>query len=165
MEKVVLDLNTIISGSLFHGNEAEILALLRRKRFRAVISKKMIGRLATALNYPHLTKYLNGRAPNTVLENTIRNFEIVEDKEQKIPFKLDKDDSAVLACAVSEKADFLVTGDHKLLEIKKYNGVSIITSAYLLQHTNNALLGMEKFRGTLKGSPPFVRDKRDRVFD
>lgn len=165
MEKVVLDLNTIISGSLFHGNEAEILALLRRKRFRAVISKKMIGRLATALNYPHLAKYLRGRDPNTIAENTLRNFEIVEDKEEKIPFKLDEDDSAVLACAVSEKADFLVTGDHKVLEIKNYNGVSIVTSTYLLQYFNNVLLGMEKFRGIIKGTEPFVRDKRDRTFD
>ncbi len=29
----------------------------------------------------------------------------------------------------------------------------------------NVLVGMEKFRGRGKGLPPFVRDKRDRVFD
>ena len=29
----------------------------------------------------------------------------------------------------------------------------------------NVVVGMEKFRGILKGTKPFVRDKRDRVFD
>ncbi len=29
----------------------------------------------------------------------------------------------------------------------------------------NILVGMEKYRGRGKGLPPFVRDKRDRVFD
>ncbi len=29
----------------------------------------------------------------------------------------------------------------------------------------NVLVGMEKFRGILKDTKPFVRDKRDRVFD
>ncbi len=29
----------------------------------------------------------------------------------------------------------------------------------------NALVVMEKYRGILKGTKPFVRDKRDRVFD
>ena len=165
MEKVVLDLNTIISGSLFYGNEAEILTLLKERRFRAFISKNMVARLSTALNYPHLAKYLHETKPATILEKVLKDFEIVEDLQESLPFKLDEDDSTVLLCAVNQKANFLVTGDRKLLEIKNFKGVEIATSTVFLQKYNNILAGMEKFRGILKGCPPFVRDKRDRVFD
>jgi len=39
----------------------------------------------------------------------------------------DADDDNVIACAVAAKADYLVTGDSDLLEIKNYRGVKIIT--------------------------------------
>ena len=165
MEKVVLDLNTIISGSLFRGNEAEILSLLRSKRFQAVISKKMIVRLSAALNYPRLAKHLHGKTKAYILENALKDFEIVDDVEEGIPFELDVDDSAVLLCAVSQKVEYLVTGDNKLLEIKNYEGVDIVTSTKLLQICNNVPAAMEKFRGRGKGLPPFVRDKSNRIFD
>jgi len=39
----------------------------------------------------------------------------------------DADDDNIIACAVAAKADYLVTGDSDLLEIKDYQGVRIIT--------------------------------------
>ena len=39
----------------------------------------------------------------------------------------DADDDNIIACALAAKAEYLVTGDSELLEIKKYQGVRIIT--------------------------------------
>ena len=39
----------------------------------------------------------------------------------------DADDDNIIACAAAAKADYLVTGDSDLLEIKGYQGVKIIT--------------------------------------
>jgi putative PIN family toxin of toxin-antitoxin system len=39
----------------------------------------------------------------------------------------DADDDNIIACAVAARADYLVTGDSDLLEIKSYNDTKIIT--------------------------------------
>jgi len=39
----------------------------------------------------------------------------------------DKDDDDVLACAKDAKADYLVTGDTDLLELKEFSGISILS--------------------------------------
>ena len=39
----------------------------------------------------------------------------------------DTDDDNIIACAVAAKADYLVTGDADLLDIKAYQNVKIIT--------------------------------------
>lgn len=131
-EKVVLDLNTIISGALFHGNEAEILDLVRSGKVKAIISRKMIERLATALSYPHLARYLHGKKPADVIASALKNFEIVDDVEEKHTFHLDSDDSTVLQCAVHNNTT-LISGDKKLLEIKAYRNTRIISSVNFLK--------------------------------
>jgi len=39
----------------------------------------------------------------------------------------DADDDNILACALAAKAEYLVTGDADLLELKSYQGIRIIT--------------------------------------
>ncbi len=39
----------------------------------------------------------------------------------------DRDDDHVLACALAAKAEYLVTGDSDLLEIKNFQGIKILT--------------------------------------
>ena len=45
----------------------------------------------------------------------------------------DPEDEPVLACAVDGKANYLVTGDPHLLDLKTYGGIKIMTPAQLLQ--------------------------------
>jgi putative PIN family toxin of toxin-antitoxin system len=39
----------------------------------------------------------------------------------------DPDDDQILSCALSAKADYLVTGDFDLLELKEFHGIRILT--------------------------------------
>ena len=39
----------------------------------------------------------------------------------------DREDDAILACALSAEADYLVTGDTDLLELGTFKGIKIIT--------------------------------------
>ena len=41
----------------------------------------------------------------------------------------DPDDDHVLACAVSAKADRIVSGDNDLLTLKQHRGIAILTPA------------------------------------
>jgi uncharacterized protein len=41
----------------------------------------------------------------------------------------DLDDDQMLSCALSAEADYLVTGDDDLLELKEFHGIRILTPA------------------------------------
>lgn len=50
-----------------------------------------------------------------------------KEERQAVGICRDKADDHVLACALACKADYLVTGDQDLLEIRKFHKVRIIT--------------------------------------
>jgi predicted nucleic acid-binding protein len=39
----------------------------------------------------------------------------------------DPDDDQILSCALSAEADYLITGDMDLLELKEFHGIRILT--------------------------------------
>ncbi len=41
---------------------------------------------------------------------------------------IDPTDNKFLACALEAKADFIVSGDHHLLELKHYQGIQIVNA-------------------------------------
>lgn len=47
--------------------------------------------------------------------------------------KDDPADSKYIECAVEGKADYIVTGDHHLLDLKYYHGIQIIESVAFLK--------------------------------
>ena len=44
----------------------------------------------------------------------------------------DPADNKILACAVESEADFIISGDHHLLELKKYQGILIVNPTTFL---------------------------------
>ncbi len=55
------------------------------------------------------------------MHRMVRPLEIVEG------ICRDPDDDAILACALGAEADYLVTGDTDLLELKIFRGIRIVT--------------------------------------
>jgi len=45
---------------------------------------------------------------------------------------LDPEDDEVLACALAARADLIVSGDHRLLNVKAYQGIPIVSVAEAL---------------------------------
>jgi predicted nucleic acid-binding protein len=53
----------------------------------------------------------------------------------------DPEDNKFIACAVEGNADFLISGDHHLIELNKYENIQILTP------TDLANLVLSRFRG------------------
>ncbi len=53
--------------------------------------------------------------------------QVIEHKIKITGICRDTDDDNIIVCAVAAKADYLVTGDSELLEIREYQGVKIVT--------------------------------------
>ena len=70
-----------------------------------------------------------------VLADYIEIVELVEPLE--VPrIVRDPDDDHVLACALTAKAQIIVSGDKDLLDLTEYQGIPILTTTDALQHIN-----------------------------
>ena len=96
----------------------ELAGVLKRKKF----SKKLEGKEYT------IEKAIAKIALiSTLIEPNININKIKEDLA----------DNRVLECAISCKADFIVSGDKHLLNLKEYEGIKIIKAAEFISHLSN----------------------------
>ena len=76
-----------------------------------------------------------GSSPAKLLVGYASLASIVIPAEGIVAIAADPDDDAVIACAVAAKADFIVSGDHHLLDAGSYGDIIICTVAGFLRHT------------------------------
>jgi len=61
------------------------------------------------------------------------NSEIVVPKEKLHIVYKDPTDNKIVECAVAGNADYIVSGDKHLLDLKRYGGIDIISPARFLK--------------------------------
>jgi putative PIN family toxin of toxin-antitoxin system len=97
-----------------------------------IISKETFGELRTVLEYP---KFSLSRAEiKSLTEHEILPFfEVVNVSEHIRGACRDPGDDKFISCAISAKADFIVTGDKDLCDLKKYQFVRIIHASNFIK--------------------------------
>ena len=131
--KVVLDTNVLISALLFQGELSKLLLPLKKGAYILLFSEGTLSELIKVLHYPKF-------ALTEEEIDYIFQFEILPySKMIKITFKIDekickdRDDQKFLELAISGKADYLVSGDTDLLELKEFETIKILSSAEFLE--------------------------------
>jgi putative PIN family toxin of toxin-antitoxin system len=140
MIKVVIDTNVFISSIInTKGTPAKILDLIKDEKIMMVTSLVILKEVQEVLFYPHIKKLHGFDEPRVDLELSkirllaeitagILNLEVI---------KNDPDDNKFIECAVEGVADYIISGDHHLREIKEYQGIKIITPAEFLNYWNS----------------------------
>ncbi len=123
--KVVLDTNVLVSALFFKGELSKLLFPL--KKFILLFSEETLNEFIKVLHYPKFS--LTEEEIEYLLQ-----FEILPySKIVEVTFKFDKeicpdkDDLKFLELAVSAKADYIITGDKDLLNLKKINKIKILS--------------------------------------
>ena len=129
MPKAVLDTNVLVSGVIASGYSASILDAARREEIRLVTSAHLLEEFSDVISRRHIArKYPKAAEEAEALLDFLRAFAVLA---SGIPepgtISPDRDDDFVLACALEEKADCIVSGDPHLLNLKIYKGISILT--------------------------------------
>ena len=133
--RIVLDTNVVMSALLWRGPPYRLLdAIRQRPRLQLYSSPVLLEELAEVLTRPSATKQLNaiGKAARDVLPDYILAIELVEPVELPRVVR-DPDDDHVLACALTARADLIVTGDNDLLDLNAYQDIPIVTAAEALR--------------------------------
>lgn len=139
MIKIVPDANILISGMLgLPGLPRKIINLSLAKRIVMYGSKETYEEFCKKVYLPRLQKYW--RTQIFTPEKMILDYRLFMNMVE--PFdtlagvkivKVDPDDDKYFRLAKACGAKIIVTGDKKILEIKKYNDIRVVTAASFLE--------------------------------
>jgi putative PIN family toxin of toxin-antitoxin system len=124
--KAVFDTNVLVAAFVTEGVCAKLLGRARRKQLNLVISPFIVKEFENVL----LKKFSASKEQiRTATKLISEAAQIVSQASMVSGICRDSDDDQILSCALSTEADYLVTGDFDLLELKEFHGIRILTPA------------------------------------
>jgi len=135
MTRIVIDTNILVSAILTpKGNPAKILKLVLEGKLNLIISPAILEETRQVLRYPRLVKLMK--------KNKITMKEVYDflDKMSNVavitPGQLDIDaisddpaDNKILVCSLEREAEYIISGDHHLKDLKIFQGIRIVDPA------------------------------------
>ena len=134
--KAVIDTNLFISGLFAKDSlSAQLQDLWINQDFELITSVEIIKEISRVLNYPRIKESFKPTE-----ENIRRFFHLVFRKAviSKDIYHTDKivddpTDNKFLACALEKKADYIVSRDPHLRNLKHYHGIQIVDAATFIE--------------------------------
>lgn len=123
-DKIVIDTNLWISF-LITRNFRKLDKRIKTRAIRIVFSLELIEEFLTVINRPKFKKYFD----KSDTEELIDLFEVYGDifeVKSNVDLCRDKKDNFLLALAKDSQADYLITGDKDLLELKTFGATKIV---------------------------------------
>ena len=130
MYRVVIDTNVLISGVIQRsGFPFNVIKLWENAYVVMITSIATIEEADRILHYPKIKKNykLTDEDINQILTNLLKYSVFVENLSALNIIKEDPADNIILATAVSGKADYIISGDAHLLNLKTFRGIEIVT--------------------------------------
>jgi len=116
--KVVVDTSVIIAGLIGRGSSNRILRLILMGKLKVILSKDIFREYVRAVHYPELRIPLS--YAYIILDKLYRLAEQVH-PTKKFNICRDPDDNKFLEVAYEGKADYLITLDRDLLDLRNCN--------------------------------------------
>ena len=136
MFKTVIDTNVIISAIAFGGIPREILNQLITGKIYNYTSERILNEIKEVFQRPKFNYDI------IIIKAILHELELISEyiEEAKISQTVgliegivrDRNDTHILACALTAKTDFLITGDEDLLVLKMIRDTKILTPAQFI---------------------------------
>ena len=131
MTKVVLDTNILISGLVFGGKPRQVLEAAIKGKIQLVLTDEIIEETKKVLEGK---KFQYPKEITDLITNELETLaDIVKPKERIMAIEKDPEDNRILECARQAQADYIVSGDVHLLEIKEFQGTRILAPGEFLE--------------------------------
>ena len=141
MMRIVLDTNVLVSAILSpRSTSAQIMRLVLDGALNLVISHGILDETLSVVRYPKLVKLMkkNGVVPKEVDFFIERLSAIAVGTPGELTLDVihdDPSDNKILACAVEGEANFIISGDRHLTDLKEFQGITIVNPATFLAIT------------------------------
>ena len=139
MIRVVFDTNVFVSALLTpHSPPGRLLELALQGKMRLLISPQLLEEIERVLDYPKVKKVLqlrkiSHREIDEAVAKILRVAVLTPGKMTVSVIADDPADDKILAGAVEGQANFIITGDHHLLDLNIYQGIRIMSPTEFLK--------------------------------
>ena len=133
--RVVADTNVVVSRYVApRGVVVRILERWQQNAFDLLVSEAILAEYQRVLAYPRLRARhgLSDEEISVVIEDFREIGLLIEPEVSLSVVEDDPDDGKFLECAVAGGAEYIVTGDPHLLNLKQYQGIQILSPAAFL---------------------------------
>lgn len=132
--RVVVDTNVIVSAFLWGGTPRRLLDAAQQRKLELFTSRALITELEDVLLRAKFAEQLRKTrfSPAYLLSRYTQLATLIAPTETPIPGLRDREDEAVLACALAAGAGLIVSGDHDLRVLGSYQGIAIVSPAECL---------------------------------
>jgi putative PIN family toxin of toxin-antitoxin system len=129
VKTIVVDTNTFIeAGWHVHATARRVFAAVARRRFRLAVSTAILEEYRAVSQRPKFA----GKNYCGLLSWIEKHAVMIEPAPLGKRRSRDPKDDILLACALSARATFIVSGDRDLLELRKPFGIQILTPAQFI---------------------------------
>jgi len=134
--KIVLDANIYISSLFWKGNPRLVVERAIKKLDELYITNEILNEIEEVIGRPKF------HADKNKIEYYIKSIEeiarkiIVKNRIKK--GSRDKKDNKYIECGIAGNADYIISGDIHLLELKKYKNIKIVTAKEYLEIISKA---------------------------
>ena len=123
--RTVFDTNVLVAAFVTEGICSKILIRGRKKQFHLIVCPVILQEFERVLIKKFSATRNEARSALQIVSEATHS--VVRPSQLVQSICRDPDDDAILACALEAGADYLVTGDLDLLELKTFKGIRIIT--------------------------------------
>jgi putative PIN family toxin of toxin-antitoxin system len=134
--RAVLDTNVLVNGLIGRaGPPRQLLDAWLDRRYTLVSSLYQVQELDHVLSYPQIAARLalSQAELDTILAALLSQAEVVVTQLDLSGVTRDPKDDPLVAVAVAEGVDYLVSGNQDLLELAAYEGVKVIAPKDLVE--------------------------------
>lgn len=143
----MLDTNVLVSGTIIrHGYPARILLAALDQRLTLVVSPYLLAEYLAVIQRPHISrKYLHlSDWPGLIRRFVTANAISISPRNIPRVISDDPKDDAILACAVSGRAKYIVSGDQHLLALGRYRGIRIVSPREFVENVLKETFATQK---------------------
>ena len=122
---VTVDTNVLVSGVFFGGIPGTIVAAAEAGTFSLVLSPAILDELRRVFSRPKFG--LDPKAVQLLMADIESTALVVNPQKRHQVVSEDRDDDAVVDCAVEAKAMYIVSGDAHLTSLGTVEGITVLT--------------------------------------
>jgi len=128
--RVVFDTNVLLSAIIFGGNPERLFDLARFGEIRLVTSPPIL------LEFAHILKEKFAWEDEDITQaiEAIGYSSEPVSPAMKLEVVSDDADNRILECALTGKADFIISGNHHLLDLGEYEDIKIVSPKGFLKY-------------------------------
>jgi len=135
--RIVLDTNILISATIVpHGAPARILAAAFDGKVIVIVSARLFDEYLRVLRRPHISeKYqiIASRVQEIALFLRYDSALVLGEPRERV-ISADPKDDFIIASAVEGEADYIISGDEHLQQLKVHRGIRIMTPRDFVAH-------------------------------